>query len=67
MYENVQAPMMEAAAGGNTPSPSSTNHNPFKSLLQGGSASGHLVKVRITAAPCPTCIHPFSALGNRSF
>ena len=45
MYENVQAPMMEAAAGGNSPAPSSASHNPFKSMLQGGSATGNLVKV----------------------
>lgn len=43
MYENVQAPMMEAAAGGNAPVAASASHNPFKSMLQGGSASGHLV------------------------
>jgi hypothetical protein len=46
MYENVQAPMMEAAHGGNSPLASSVSHNPFKSMLQGGSATGHLVSVR---------------------
>jgi hypothetical protein len=45
-YENVQAPMMEAAAGGNAPAAASASHNPFKTMLQGGSATGHLVTVR---------------------
>jgi hypothetical protein len=42
--------MMEAAAGGNAPVAASASHNPFKSMLQGGSASGHLVTVRCAAA-----------------
>lgn len=46
MYENVQAPMMEAAAGGNAPVAASVANNPFKTMLQGGSATGHLVTVR---------------------
>ena len=50
MYENVQAPMMEAAAGGNAPVSASVANNPFKTMLQGGSATGHLVTVRCTVA-----------------
>lgn len=49
MYENVQAPMLEAVAGGNTPASASLAVNPFKTLLQGGNASGLLVTVRRTA------------------
>ena len=55
MYENVQAPMLEAAAGGNGPSAASSAVNPFKNMLRGGSASGNLVSVRHHIAPTSLC------------
>ena len=56
MYENVQAPMMEAVTGGNTPASASLAVNPFKTLLQGGNASGLLVTVRSTSHFLPRSI-----------
>ena len=42
--------MLEAAAGGNGPPAQSLAVNPFKTMLQGGSASGLLPSVRILGA-----------------
>jgi hypothetical protein len=53
MYETVQAPMMDAVAGGNAPPSESLAINPFKTMLQGGTATGLLVSVRTPAVSLP--------------
>ena len=50
MYDNVQAPMLKAAAGGDDPPAQSLAVIPFKTMLQGGSASGLLPSLRILGA-----------------
>ncbi len=54
--------MLEAAAGGNGPPAQSLAVNPFKTMLQGGSASGLLPSVRIlgTLSLLPTASFNFS-------
>jgi hypothetical protein len=69
MYETVQAPMMAAVSGGNAPPSESLAVNPFKTMLQGGTATGLLVSVRTHAISLSFRLlwshYLFSAMGVR--